>query len=160
MPYFGICFCHYQIKNSIFAIDTVMKNKTKLLLIPFLAIGFLTACQPEEEPTPADARDPFVDQWTCAENSSQIGATSYTVHINKSTSSNTQIQLENFYNIGFTFKANATVSGTSVTIPTQQYNGNDLHGSGSKTGPNTITLTYYMDNGSTIDTCTATLTRQ
>jgi hypothetical protein len=69
------------------------------------------------------------------------------------------VQIENFYSIGFANKANATISGTSITINQQTYNSNQLHGSGTKTGANTISLTYYMDNGSTIDTCTATLTR-
>lgn len=120
----------------------------------------ITSCQPEEEPTPADARDPFVASWNCNENSSQIGNTPYVVHINKSTSNTSQVLIENFYNIGFSYKAVATIDGSNLTIAQQTYNGNQLHGSGTKTGANTITMTYYMNNGSTIDTCTATLTRQ
>lgn len=142
-----------------------MKNMMKKLLKPALFaltvfVLALSSCAPEEEPTPADARDPFVASWNVSENSSQIGITPYVVHINKSTSNTSQVLIENFYNIGFTYKAVATIDGTNVTIGQQTYNGNQLHGSGSKTGANTITLTYYMDNGSTIDTCTATLTRQ
>jgi hypothetical protein len=137
-----------------------MKNLRTLLLFLSVSATFgLVSCQPDEEPTPADPRDPFVASWTCNENSSQIGASTYTVHINKSTTNTSQVQIENFYNIGFANKANATISGTSITINQQTYNSNQLHGSGTKTGANTISLTYYMDNGSTIDTCTATLTR-
>jgi hypothetical protein len=137
-----------------------MKNILKTLFVPALIGLAFVSCQPEEEPTPADARDPFVDSWTCAENSSQIGSTSYTVHINKSTTNTSQIHIENFYNIGFQFKSNATISASDVTINQQTYNGNQLNGTGNKTSPNTITLTYYVNNGSTIDTCSATLTRQ
>lgn len=141
-----------------------MQNPMKMfrpaLVIAAFSVLAFVSCQPEEEPTPADARDPFVASWTLNENSSQIGASTYTVHINKSTTNTSQVQIENFYNIGFNFKATADISGTSVTIPQQTYNSNQLHGSGSKTGANTITLTYYMNNGSTVDTCTATLTRQ
>ena len=142
-----------------------MKNPMKKLLKTALfastvLVLAITSCQPEEEPTPADARDPFVASWAVAENSSQIGANNYTVHINKSTSNTSQVLIENLYNIGFAYKAVASIDGTNVTIAQQTYNGNQLRGSGSKTGANTITLTYYMNNGSTIDTCTATLTRQ
>lgn len=138
-----------------------MKNFASKLLFAsaFAALAF-TACQPEEEPTPADPRDPFVASWNVNENSSLIGNNPYVVHINKSTSNTSQVLIENLYNIGFSYKATATIDGTSMTIPQQTYNGNQLRGSGSKTGANTISITYYMDNGSTIDTCTATLTRQ
>ncbi|MBI3510715.1 MAG: hypothetical protein HY064_08625 [Bacteroidetes bacterium] len=135
----------------------------KKILAPFSAAIAITAlfasCQPDE-PAPADARDVFVGAWTCAEHSTQIGNTNFTVDINKSTTSTAQVEIENFYNVGFTSKAKADISGTAVTISQQTYNANQLHGSGTKTGTNTISLTYYMNNGSTIDTCTATLTRQ
>lgn len=138
-----------------------MKNlRNSLLFVAVTATLGLVSCQPDEEPAPADARDPFVASWTCNENSSQIGASTYTVHINKSTTNTSQVEIENFYNIGFAYKATANISGTAVTINQQTYNSNQLHGSGSKTGTNTISLTYYMNNGSTVDTCTATLTRQ
>jgi hypothetical protein len=136
-----------------------MKNTRNFFFAAILVSAVFVSCQPDEE-TPADARDPFVAAWTLNENSSQIGATQYTVHINKVTTSTTQVQIENLYNIGFNFKAIAEISGTSMTLNQQTYNGNQLHGSGTKTGTNSITMTYYVNNGTTIDTCTATLSRQ
>ncbi|MDQ3109171.1 MAG: hypothetical protein M3R17_04685 [Bacteroidota bacterium] len=125
------------------------------------ATTFFVACAPEEEPAPADARDLYVDSWTLNENSTQIGVSPpYTIHINKVTTNTTQVEIENFYNIGFNFKAKVNIDGSSMTIPQQTYNGNQLHGSGTKTNANSINMTYYVNNGSTIDTCTATLTRQ
>jgi hypothetical protein len=137
-----------------------MKPGKIVLLAALFTSSFFVACQPEEEPAPADARDVFVDSWTLTENSSQIGQTTYTVHINKVSSNTTQVQVENFYNIGFAFKANVNIDGSSMAIPQQTYNGNQLHGSGTKTGANSINMTYYVNNGTTIDTCTATLSRQ
>lgn len=137
-----------------------MKTGKIFLLAALFTSSFFVACQPEEEPAPADARDVFVDSWTLTENSSQIGQTTYTVHINKVTTNTTQVQIENFYNIGFAFKANVNIDGSSMTIPQQTYNGNQLNGSGTKTGANSINMTYYVNNGTTIDTCTATLSRQ
>ncbi|HET6992165.1 MAG TPA: hypothetical protein VFJ43_12610, partial [Bacteroidia bacterium] len=92
-------------------------------------------------------------------NSSQIGVSSFSVHINKVTTNTTQVQIENFYNIGFGYKVYVDISGNNMTIPQQTYNGNQVHGSGTKTGTNSISMTYYVNNGSTIDTCTASLTR-
>lgn len=137
-----------------------MKNAKIFLFAAVLASAAFVSCQPDEEPAPADARDPFVAAWTVVENSSQIGTTNYTVHINKVTTNTTQVQIENFYNIGFGFKAFADISGNSITLNQQTYNGNQLHGSGTKTGTNSISMTYYVNNGTTIDTCTATLSRQ
>jgi hypothetical protein len=142
----------FQMKNFRFA----------ALFLVFSVSAAFTACQPEEEPEPADSRDPFVASWTCSETSSEIGAVSpYTVHINKSTTADADVLIENFYNMGFPIKATASISGTIITIPQQTFNSTyQLHGSGSKTGANTINLTYYMNDGSTIDTCVATYTRQ
>ena len=137
-----------------------MKTGKIFFLAALFTSSVFVACQPEEEPAPADARDVYVASWTLNENSSEIGATTYTVHINKVTSNTTQVQIENFYNIGFSFKANVNIDGSSMVIPQQTYNGNQLHGSGTKTGANSINMTYYVNNGTTIDTCTAVLSRQ
>ena len=137
-----------------------MKTGKIFFLAALFTSSFFVACQPEEEPTPADARDVYVASWNLNENSSLIGPNQYTVHINKSTTNTSQVQIENFYNIGFAFKANVNINGNSMTIPQQTYNGNQLHGSGTKTGANSISMTYYVNNGTTIDTCTAVLSRQ
>jgi len=132
------------------------------LLIALTAIALLPGCQPEEEPepTPSDDRDAFVDTWDCDETSSQTGFTSFNVHINKSTTSSSQVLIENFYNVGFQFKAVANVSGSTLVFPSQIYNGNTLTGNGTKVSANTINLTYYVDQGGgNVDTCTAVLNR-
>ncbi len=137
-----------------------MKTKNLFLLLVISITVVFSACQPDQQPTPTDARDVYVASWTCNENSSQIGPSVFTVHINKVTSSTTQVQIENFYNIGFNFNAKVEITGSSMSIPVQTINGNQVHGSGTKTGANSISLTYYVNNGSGIDTCTATLARQ
>jgi hypothetical protein len=124
----------------------------------------VSSCAPEEEnptPTPTDDRDRFVNAngWSCQENSSETGASTFTVHILKSSSSTTQIQIENFYNFGFTNKATATTSGNSFTIASQQLSGNTIQGSGALQANGTITMNYTVNNGTTIDNCTAVLTK-
>jgi hypothetical protein len=120
---------------------------------------FAVSCQPDEA-EPTDNRDKFVDVWHCVEQSSQVGATNYDVHINLSTTNTSQVLMENFYNVGFSFKAVANVSGTSLTLNQQTYNASQLQGSGSMSGNNTINMSYTVNDGSSIDTCTAVLTRQ
>lgn len=137
-----------------------MKIKPFLFCATIFATAIFSSCAPDQQPAPTDERDVYVASWTCNENSSQIGASTFTVHINKSTTSTTQVLIENFYNLGFSFKAVTDISGTSMTIAQQTLNGNQVHGTGTKSGANTINLSYYVNNGTTIDTCTATLTRQ
>lgn len=120
---------------------------------------FAVSCQPDET-EPTDDRDKFVDVWHCVEQSSQVGQTNYDVHINLSTTNTSQVLMENFYNVGFSFKAVANISGSSVTLNQQTYNASQLQGSGNMSGNNTINLSYTVNDGSTIDTCTAVLSRQ
>lgn len=139
----------------------MMKKLLPGSLLVFLLAAALPGCQPDETTEPTDDRDKFVAAWSCAENSTQSQNSTFNIDINKSTTVTTQVEMENFYNVGFANKAKAEISGSSVTIPSQLYNGKQLHGSGTMVSNNTITLTYYVDLGSgTIDTCTATLTRQ
>lgn len=132
-------------------------KKYFLALLP--VAFFAVSCQPEPQ-EPADDRDKFVDVWHVVENSSQIGTTNYDVHINLSTTNTSQVLMENFYNVGFSFKAVANVSGSNLTLNSQTYNSSQLQGSGSMNGNNTINMNYTVDDGSAVDTCTATLTRQ
>ncbi|MCK6638505.1 MAG: hypothetical protein L6Q81_00345 [Bacteroidia bacterium] len=135
-------------------------NNMKKAMLAVLPVAFLAfSCQPEEE-GPLDERDKFVDVWHCVEQSSQIGQTPYDVHINLSTTNSSQVLMENFYNVGFSFKAVANVSGSNLTLNQQTYNASQLQGSGSMSGNNTINMSYTVNDGSAIDTCTAVLTRQ
>jgi hypothetical protein len=136
-----------------------MKSNHFLFLAAFSTVAVFSSCQPDEQPAPADARDVYVAAWTCSENSAQAGQSNYEVHINKSTTNASQVFMEDFYHFGFGYKAIVDISGTSLTIALQTLNSTQIHGSGTKTGANTINLTYYVNDGSTIDTCTAVLTR-
>src|SRR4051812_27318893 len=109
-----------------------MKTKHFFLFAILPVTMIFSSCQPDQEPAPADARDVYVAAWTCNENSSQIRPSIYSVHINKVTSNTTQVQIENFYNVGLSNKVFVDISGTTMSIPQQTYNGNQVHGGGSK----------------------------
>jgi hypothetical protein len=139
---------------------TLKSISFRISMLTVVAVSlFAVSCQPDEA-EPADDRDKFVDVWHVVETSSQIGNTNYDVHINLSTTSTSQVLMENFYNVGFSFKAVAGVSGTSLTLANQTYNASQLQGSGSMSGNNTINMSYTVNDGSSIDTCTAVFTRQ
>ena len=111
----------------------------KSLLAALPVAFFAVACQPETT-EPTDDRDKFVDVWHCIENSSQIGQTPYDVHINLSTTNESQVLIENFYNVGFGFKAFANVSGRILSLNSQTYNSSQLQGNGSMSGINNTQL--------------------
>lgn len=144
-----------------------MKKISKLSVFLFLlTISIIeTSCVPEEteNPTPTDERDKFVGSWKCEENSSINGNSTFTIDINKSTTEKSQVILENFYNYGFNKTAIATVSGNTLTIPSQTFSGtNTLSGSGtlSADGKKIQDLNYTVNDGSSDDNCTAVLTKQ
>lgn len=139
---------------------TLQSNLFRKLIPALIPVALLlVSCQPDEA-EPADDRDKFVDIWHVTETSSQVGQTNYDVHINLSTTNTSQVLIENFYNFGMSHKAVATVSGTSLTFASQTLNGGQLQGNGSMSGNNTINMSYTMNDGSGIDTCTAVYTRQ
>ncbi|MCC7302094.1 MAG: hypothetical protein IT233_05585 [Bacteroidia bacterium] len=141
-----------------------MKRKLFLRsLFGALALSLvLVSCQPDDpEPTPTDDRDKFVGSWTCQESSSQTGNSTFTVHINKSATSSSQIEIENLYNAGFSNKATANVSGNNFSASNQPYTSFIITSlSGNSTGSTTLTMNYIIQNGSIYDTCSANCTKQ
>lgn len=144
-----------------------MKNLNKHIafILFFTITSIVTSCVPEEteNPTPTDERDKFVGAWKCEEASSINGNSTFTIDINKSTTEKSQVIIENFYNYGFNKTAIATVSGNTLTIPSQTFSGtNTLSGSGklSSDGKKIEDLNYTVNDGSSDDNCTAVLTKQ
>jgi hypothetical protein len=141
-----------------------MKNKwfSLCLVGGLMASLFLVSCaKDEEEPPPSDPRDAFTGSWTCQENSRLNGASSFTLHVNKSSSNSAGLDIENFYNLGFNIKAFPTVSGSSFSASNQPLsNFTIISLSGNKTGTNTFSMNYIIRDGSQYDTCSASCTKQ
>ena len=139
-------------------------NKKLLLFLSLPAIVLsimLSSCAQEEDPPPTDDRDKFVGSWTCPEQSTQNGPSTFTIHINKSTSNTSQILIENFYAAGFSNSATANVSGSSFSASGQPYTSFTITSlSGTSTGASTLTMNYIIQNGSIYDTCSAACTKQ
>lgn len=136
-----------------------MKRLKYIFPALLLGLSLLTSCAPEEDTGPEDDRTQFIDSWTVNENSSLTGSNPpYTVHINLGSGTD-DVTIENFYGLGFQNKALATITVNDIDIANQPLAGNTTHGGGNISG-NTISMTYYVDDGASVDTINATFTRQ
>ena len=121
----------------------------------FFSILFLTSCNKDAAPVdPAlDDRDKYIGTWTCVE--TPAAKVSYTVTISKNPSSSTEVLISNFNILGTDTKPYATISGTSLTIPTQWVCNNTtrVYGSGIMVNEAKINLQYTV-----IDTDSASYT--
>lgn len=129
-----------------------------LFFITIATLTVLSSCTKEDETTTSDDRDSFVGSWVTAESSQQFGNTSFTISISKSATDKENVIIKNFYNLGSSASTIAKVSGSSVTVTSQQVSAQNISGSGSRSG-NKINWTYYTDDGVQKDTCTAVSTR-
>lgn len=140
-----------------------MKN-----IIPFSITAMLfctlllSSCAKEDEPQPeipasTDPRAAFRGHWYMSEHSSANGHSTYYVDI---TDSSNAAYIQFAYLDGYHTKVHATVSGSSLTIPSQVVEGNNISGAGTLAGTNQINLNYLIWlGGANYDTITASLTK-
>ncbi|GAB4292995.1 MAG: hypothetical protein Kow0068_18150 [Marinilabiliales bacterium] len=123
---------------------------------------FLVSCQPDENDDNLndDVRDNLVKTWQCDENSqiySKSTMTIYTVDIQKDDSSQDDILIYNFYNLGNEYYVKASLSGSELKIIQQEISGHTVNGTGIITNNfKRIDWQYYVDDGSGIDIDTVT----
>ena len=117
---------------------------------------FLASCSQEEDPN--NVTLPGINgSWSVTETSHDFGTTSYSLSV--SDSSDASHKLIAFL-YGFSKKTYGTMSGSTLTIPVQIIEGNNVSGHGSFVSSNRFELTYYVQSSSShTDTVTATLTR-
>jgi hypothetical protein len=125
----------------------------------FLCVLFTwKACKKEDDsPVPAGI-DGFVGTYLCKEVCTSNGSSSYQVKITKSSNAS-EVYLYNFYNAGTSKYIYGQVDGNTLEIPLQNYSSFTLSGSGNLNG-NVINLSCSVDDGTILDSCSATLTRQ
>lgn len=124
-----------------------------------LATLLLVSCAKEDDAAPTDDREKFIASWTCSEHSSINGNNPpFTVNI-KAGSGTDDVLIENFYGAGFQEKATAYITVNDIDIFSQTYAGYTIKGNGSLSG-NIITMNYTVNDAGTIDTVSATFTKQ
>ncbi|MBK9479322.1 MAG: hypothetical protein IPP56_05630 [Bacteroidetes bacterium] len=144
---------------------TVSSTKGKIIAV-FAALLLVVGCASEDdsEVTPIDERDKYIGTWSCAENSSNSGSSTFDVVIRKNSNSTNQLYIDNFYLLGSSHSALVDKSGTSLNIATQSISGNTVQGSGTINSDTKINLTYTVNDGSggssAINSCTAVLSKK
>jgi hypothetical protein len=142
-----------------------MKKLFRNLVAAFACAALLYSCAPDDEgspttATPTDPKAKFIGTWSCQETAGFNPAT-YDIHVVDAGGSN--VFIEAIYNTGFQNKVTAAVSGSSLTLAAQQIGTTNYQittGSGTSQTNNTFTLSFSVDDGSSVDNVTATCTRK
>lgn len=134
---------------------------SRILLRLFMAATLATtviACEPDDAVDPTVTRDDYLGQWTCASDGQIGGPLNFTMNITAGTSSNA-IRMQNFDGYGQSAYVNATVNGGNITIPVNYLGSDTLQGSGTYRSDGTLSFSYSIRDGQTVDNRTATATR-
>jgi hypothetical protein len=115
----------------------------------------LSSCDEPVNPDDTDARASYTYTWTCTE----TGGMTYPVTISLDPSNSAQVLLANFHYFGANEKAAAIATTNNLTFPSQEVCANTITGGGTLNNNNKITLKYYVNNHSTIDTINAIYTK-
>jgi len=110
----------------------------KISKTAFLFIGIsllLVSCEPDngldDDDPNGSSRDKIINTWNVQENSKLYNNSNYQVNILKRAGNETQVEIENFYQLGFNLKTIATVNGLNIVIPQQTISGQLIQGSGT-----------------------------
>ena len=132
-----------------------MKSNVKISSAMFLAMCMMfvmsisIGCQKDEKDD-VDARDGYIGRYEVEETLTSDGGNksydNYTIRIEESDEKKQDILIYNFFGLGNSSVAIATVKGNSFTIPRQEISDGsetgEIKGSGTKKGS---TLTYTFD---------------
>ncbi len=116
-------------------------------------MAFVASCKKEDDPTTSITREQYLGEWLCNEN----GGASFTINITAKGNADT-IVIDNFSGYGNTApKAIALVSGSTMTIPSQNITitAINIYGTGVMNSNATkITMNYHADGTEINATCT------
>ena len=135
------------------------KNILKIvLLISVVSLTFYS-CQKDDQtdPNPSTStadRDKFLGTWSTQSNGTS-GPLSFNMTITAGASSASQIKISNFDNEGTGTFVLAEVSGNSVTLTPTLIGNDNITGSGTYNSNNTLSFSYTISDGQTVDTRTA-----
>lgn len=140
-----------------------MKNLLKLSFILALAFMF-NSCEQDDpfEDDTSDVRDRFIGDWVVVETENSVQRT-YDIRIEKGTINGNRINIFNFYNLGESDSAIASISSVAtqtLTLVNQELNNHFIEdGGGIYNDNNTITMTFSIDDGNSKRDVSAILSR-
>ena len=134
------------------------------LFFASLTILLISACEPVDNTTSDDPRDPYIGEWQFSESFKNTDGQSYIVNIIKDPDNSSQVILENFGNPGSNgISAKGVVTSTQVVVSSQQMSNSwivDGNGKFSNSGKTVMDWTLSITAGGSKDTYTATATKQ
>jgi hypothetical protein len=125
-----------------------------------LAGAAITSCTKDSDPTPEELnRSSLTGTWMVSETSRKI---TYEVTISIDTASSNGLLIRNFAGAGQDVQARAFLSGTTLSLPTNELlsNGWVVNGSGTVTGTTRINWPYTLHDGANLYTLEATFTKK
>ena len=128
----------------------IIMSKITILALLLITSSIFTGCNKDKAPDPRDifvATYSVTETWT--ENGQSLNKPAFTMSVEKSTQQADKLLLINFANYGAGTTAEATVSGTNITIPQQTLsNSKSITGTGTLSDP-TLTFSYTESINST-----------
>ncbi|HLG34150.1 MAG TPA: hypothetical protein VI757_04660 [Bacteroidia bacterium] len=135
-----------------------MKKNKWILFVAVTTAGvlFVTSCAKDDESAGGNDRDKFLGAWITTSTGSVSGTLNFTMNITAGSSSPTQIKIENFDAEGSGLFRFADVGGNALSITQQSISGDTISGSGTYNSNNTLSFTYTIRDGQTVENRTAT----
>jgi hypothetical protein len=121
------------------------KSIACILLFSMIGVIVVTSCSKSSDPAPVLTRESLLGKWMVSDNQRKIN---YEVTFFADSSSSNGIRMKNFGGSGQNVYAIAYLSGTTLSIPTDELltNGWIINGSGSVSGTTHITWPFtYLD---------------
>jgi hypothetical protein len=143
-----------------------MKSTFRLIsLFAIVTTIAFSGCEPVDDTTGGDARDPYIGEWQFIESGyKSTDGQSYIVTIAKDPNNSSQVILKNFGNSGSDdVSVFGLATSSQIVVSSQKMsNGWTAEGSGSVTNPakTTMSWTYYLTIAGNKDPYTATATKQ
>jgi hypothetical protein len=137
-----------------------MNRKFSLTRLAWVALLFsvVYSCEPDTV-SPDNSRADYLGNWNGSSDGPVGGPITFPMTITASNSAPDQILMDNFDGYGQGVKIIATVNGKTITIPQNTIGSDVIAGSGSLKSNGSLSFTFTVNDGQTIDNRTATATR-
>lgn len=116
------------------------------------------ACNPDDINNLLITRDNYLGTWSVSDQEVPITKNNYTANITADQNNSSQVVINNFHQFGSGFNVLGVVSGKNLTIGTQTVAGVSVYGDGELKN-NTLTITYFTDDGADINKYVAVYTK-
>lgn len=136
----------------------MIKIRTGLLVMLTVATVLITACEKTEIVPDEGERDKYLGLWK-ASSSGPGGDVNFNMVITASNSDPDQILMENFDALGSGTYVAGYVNGNSISIPRNLVHSDTIQGSGAYNSNNTLSFTYEVRDGQTVENRTASARR-